>query len=240
MPLVKKGNLQLKVVPGFVIDDDGDGLLSSRVTFRGQASSVGQRPKREDPHPTDGRLRCFKTSYTTDGPLCTVIAEYVGLDAGTTTKIRWISDTSSSVQPIQAHPNFVTARFSPKPLKEMGWDAERQIFPDNSAEAEVEGLLGVRSFLAPEQTVSGFFYTSDKAWLQKWIDAVGCTFVALPGDADAVVTANYKAVSKNHDTKALLATVSYEKYAHLYKVNFSSRISTGGWNKLIYPAAPTS
>jgi hypothetical protein len=237
MPTIKRGDLSLKEVPGTTIEDDGEGLLTSRVTFRGQRGGEKNRPTTGTVHPDDSRLQCYRSSYTLEGQTCTVVSEYVGIDSGVTTKIKWTSDTSSSVQPIQSHPNFVTARYSPKPLKEMGWDPERQIYPDSSAEAEVEGLLGVRSFMAPEQTVSGYFYTSDKSWLQKWVDGVGKTFTSLPNDSDAVVTTTFQAVSKNHTTKALLATVSYEKYAHLYKVNFSSRIATGGWNKLIYQAA---
>lgn len=237
MPTIKKGDLSLKVVPGIVIEDDGEGLLTSRVTFRGQRSAVSSRPSKGDAHPEDSRLKCYKSGYTLEGQTCTVVAEYVGIEGGVTTAVRWTSDTSSSVQPIQAHPNFVTARWSPKPLKDYGWDADRQIYPDTNAESEVEGLLGVRSFLAPEQTVSGYFYTSDKEYLQKWVNAVGQTVEKLPDDQTAIVTSTFKAVSKNHDRKSLMATVSYEKYAHLYKVNFAVRIATGGWHRYIYDRA---
>jgi hypothetical protein len=240
MPTIKKGDLSLKPIPGWVVDEDGEGLLTSRVVFKGSRAALGSKPKQNDPHPFVSNLLCYKSSSQSDGQTATVSCDYVGIAAGTTTGIRWSSDTSSSVQPIQAHPNFTKATWSDKPLRDYGWDDDKGLFPDGDLQAGTAGLLGVRSFLAPEQTVSGFFYTSDKSWLQKWLDGVGCTIEALPGDKAAVVTSNFKAASSNHDRKSLLASVSYEQYAHIYKVNFTVRIATGGWNKLVYNRAPTS
>lgn len=243
MPTVTKGNIPgLELQPGWSIENDGHGLLTSRLTFRCEKSSVGNRPKKLDAHPEDNRLLCHRSSYTSDGAWATVTSEYVGLESGTYTEIQWAADFAGSTQPIQAHPNFTKVTFGglTKPLKEMGWDSNAQFYPETNAEAESLGLVGIRQFIAPEMGVSGIFYTTDKAWLQKWVDGTGKTFTALPGDSSVVLISTFVPVSANHDRKALLTGVSYEMFAHVYKVSFQAKVATGGWHKYIYDRAATT
>jgi len=171
-----------------------------------------------------------------------VTADYIGIDGGgSKTKIRWNTDFSSSSQPIKAHPNFLKVSFATdKALKDKGWNDELQRFDENNEDAVEAGLVGVSAFLAPEQTVGGMFYTEDQEYVQKWVDGIGKTFVALPDTDGLVIMSKYKPISSQHDTKALLTGVAYERYAHLYKVTFTSRVATGGWNKLIYEKNDTN
>ena len=57
--LIKKGNTggSLQLQPDWTIESDGYGLLTSRLTFKCDASGVaGRAPKSGDAHPQDGRL----------------------------------------------------------------------------------------------------------------------------------------------------------------------------------------
>lgn len=238
-----KGSVSgLELQPGWSIENDGHGLLTSRLTFRCEKSAVGSRPAKLAAHPEDNRLQCHRSSYTMDAAYAVVTSEYVGLEAGTTSDIQWSADFSGSTQPIQAHPNFLKKVFgsAPNPLKDLGWNSEAQFFPESNAVAEANGLVGIRQFIAPEMSVSGVFYTTDKAWLQKWVDGIGKTFEALPGDTSVVLISQFKPNTQYHDRKALLTGVGYEMFAHLYKVSFQSKVATGGFHKFIYDRASTS
>lgn len=243
MPEKIKGNVAgLEIQPGWTIESDGEGLVTSRVTFRGKKGSEGNRPKQNDAHPEDANLLCYKSSYTSDASWVTVTADYIGIEGGgSKTKIRWNTDFSSSSQPIKTHPNFLKVSFqTDAPLKDKGWSDEQQRFDENNEDAVDAGLVGISAYLAPEQTVGGMFYTSDQEYVQKWVDGIAKTFVALPDTNGLVILSTYKPISANHDTRALLTGVAYERYAHLYKVTFTSRVATGGWNKLIYDKNPTT
>lgn len=243
MPTITKGNITgLELQPGWSIENDGHGLLTSRLTFRCEKSAVGNRPKKLDAHPEDNRLQCHRSSYTMDGAWAVVTSEYVGLEAGTYTEIQWSADFAGSTQAIQSHPNFTKVVFGTqtKPLRELGWNSEAQFFPETDAVAEVNGLVGQRQFIAPEMGFSGMFYTSDKAWLQKWVDGAGKTFESLPGDSSVVLISQFKPNSIYHDRKSLLTNVSYEMYAHIYKVNFAGKVATGGFHRYIYDRASTT
>lgn len=231
----------LELQPGWSIENDGHGLLTSRLTFRCEKSAVGSRPGKLAAHPEDNRLQCHRSSYTMDGAWATVTSEYVGLEAGTYTEIQWSADFAGSTQPIQAHPNFITPKFqTTTALKSLGWDSDAQLFPETDATAEVNGLVGLRSYIAPEMGVSGVFYTTDKAWLQKWADGVGKTFTSLPGDSSVVLISTFTPVSALHDRKALLTGLTYEMFAHVYKVSFQAKVATGGWHRYVYDRASTT
>lgn len=230
----------LELQPGWSIENDGHGLLTSRLTFRCEKTSVSNRPAKLAAHPEDFRLLCHRSSYTMDGAWATVTSEYVGLESGTYTEIQWSADFSGSTQPIQSHPNFVNAKFQTStPLVDLGWDSAAQVFPETNATAESNGLLGIRSYIAPEMSVNGIFYTTDKAWLQKWADGVGKTFTALPGDSSVVLISAFVPVSAYHDRKALLTGLTYELFANVYKVSFQAKVATGGWHRYIYDRAST-
>lgn len=234
-----KGSFKNEVQPGWIVEDDGNGLLTSRIVFIIDGDRGTGGPAKLAEHPFDNRLKCHKVSHTVDTAKRTVAtAEYVGIASGAYTPIDFKADYSSAAQRIQAHPGFTTTKYTAsKPLIECGWDGTK--FLETDADAKANGLLGVTSYVAGEMSVSGTFYTSSKEWLQKWVDGVGKTIEALPGDSGVVLPSKIEAISSKHDRKGLLANVSYEQFAHLYKVSFSVRVATGGWNSAIYDRAST-
>lgn len=233
-----KGSFKKQVQPGWVIENDGYGLLTSRVTFIDDSESASGGPKKLEAHPFDERLQCHKVTYTLNSAKrSTAVADYVGLEAGTYTTIDFRAEYSGASQPIQAHPKFskdMGYNGAAKKLMDYGWDGTK--FSEDDAEANTAGLVGVKSYVAGEMSVSGTFYTSSQGWLQKWVDAVGKTVEKLPGDAPVVLPAAVP-ISSNHDRIGLMTNVSYEQYAHLYKVSFTVRVATGGWHKYIYDRA---
>ena len=239
---INKGNVNgLELQPGWSIEGDGFGLLTSRLAFRCKKESVGSRPTKLTAHPEDGRLQCHRSSFTMDGAWALVTAEYVGIESGTNTEIQWAADFTGSTEAINAHPNFVNAKFeTTTPLKDLGWDSEVGAFPDDNAVAEANGLVGIKQFLFPQISVSGNFYTSSKEWVQKWVNGAGKTFEYLPNADKVVVISDFEPISSFHDRKSLLTGVGYEMFAHLYKVNFQAKIATGGFHKYVYKKASTT
>lgn len=228
------------IQPGWTIEDDGFGLLTSRVTFVNDSDSAGGGPAKLAPHPEDSRLLCHKVAYTVNSARRSVaIADYVGLAQGTYTPIDFRADYSGSSESIMAHPKFSTGTAyngATKKLLDYGWDIDAGQFDPTNADAIAAGLVGTKKFITGEMSVSGTFYTSSKEWLQKWVNGVGKTIQQLPGDSSVVIPA-FSPSSPNHDLPGLLTNVSYEMYAHLYKVSFSVRVATGGWHKYIYKRA---
>jgi len=228
MSIIKGGVSRLEPQPGWIIESDGEGLLTSRVIWRGRKGSEGSRPATGAAHPNDNRLQCYRSSFQLDASWATVTAEYIGLEGGSSTKTKFTADFSSQTVPIQSHPDFATV------LKDKGkWDVEKQAFSEVDTEAMKEGLAGVQSFLAPDQTVTGYFFTANKGDIQGWVNGVGKTFAVGQG-GEVVLRTDFQPASKNHDKPALLTGVSYESYSHLWKITFTVRAATGGWNKLIY------
>jgi hypothetical protein len=230
---VTGNNLQ----PSFAIENDGFGLLTSRVVFRGDGATI---PDKGSLHPEDSRLKVHRTvaSYDAAG-IDAITVDYVGIADGGNTEIQWSVDYASSTLPIQSHPNFFKVTFGGalKKIKDLGWNDEKGIFPSDDPTAEKEGLVGIRSYLAPEVSVSGLFYTNSKAYVQQWINGVGKTFQTLPNSDKVVLPNVFQPISANHDRFSLLTGVGYEMFADLYKVTFQARCASGGWHKYIYDRA---
>jgi len=240
MPNYKtKGSFSNEIQPGWSIEDDGFGLLTSRVTFVNDSTEAKGGPAKGDAHPFDSRLQCHKVTYTVNSAKRSVaVADYVGLAQGTYTPIDFRADYSGASQPIQSHPKFASGlgyNGATKKLMDYGWTGTK--FDEEDADAVSSGLVGVKNYVAGEMSVSGIFYTSSKDWLQSWVNGVGKTIEKLPGDAGVVLPPS-AAISTNHDRIGLLTNVSYEQYAHLYKVSFTVRVATGGWHKYVYERAP--
>ena len=240
MPNFKtKGSFNKEIQPGWTIENDGFGLLTSRVIFIHDSDRATGGPSKGAAHPFDSRLQCHKVSYTVNSARRSVAtADYVGLAEGTATPIDFRADYSGATQPIQSHPKFFAGtgyNGADKKLMEYGWDGTK--FDEEDATAVEKGIVGVKSYVAGEMSVSGTFYTSSKEWLQQWVNGVGKTIEKLPGDSGVVLPTVTSAISSYHDRIGLLTNVSYENYAHLYKVSFTVRVATGGWHKYIYERA---
>lgn len=240
MSLVSKGNklVTLQLQPGWVIENDGFGLLTSRLTFKIDADVVdAKKPKENEAHPRDGRLLCHRSSYVTnESGISTVTAEYVGLASGSMSKVQVTGDIALSTQPIQTHPKFYqgTAGSTGKPLKDLGWDEAAQAFPESNAEAIANALVGVKSYLAPDLQYTGTYYTNSKEILLSNQKMTGKTFQTIAGAESMVIPPILAAISKFHIRYGFMTAVTYEQFANIYKVRFTFRVATGGWHSLIY------
>jgi hypothetical protein len=235
-----KGSFSSEIQPGWTIEDDGFGLLTSRVVYINDSDKATGGPAKLSAHPYNERLQCHKVSYTINSAKRSVAtADYVGISSGSYTPIDFRADYSSASLSIGSHPGFSVKKYSAtKALIDCGWANGK--FDETNADAIANGLVGVKNYVAGEMSVSGTFYTSSKEWLQKWVDGVGKTIDALPGDSGVVLPSKFEPISAKHTKKGLLTNVSYEQYAHLYKVSFTVRVATGMWNTAIYDAASTT
>ena len=235
-----KGNASktLELQPGWTIDNDGRGLLTSQLTFVCDAEVVdAKKPKQNAAHPVDGRLLCHKATYTVnDNGVAIVSASYVGIETGQMTTLEVTGDVALNTAPIQAHPKFYkgTAGDTGKPLKDLGWDNATKSFPETDAEAVDKALVGINSFLSPDIQVTGTYYTSSATILRDNQKMVGKTFAKIVGGDTMIVPAIVTALSKYHTRSALMTGCAYEQYANVYKVRFTIRVSQGGWHNLIY------
>jgi hypothetical protein len=229
--LITKGNTgRLELQPDFTIEQDGFGLLTSRLTFRCDGDKASNlAPKREDAHPIDGRLKCHKSTWTINkANLATIVSDYVGIELGENTKIQIKGDVVTGTQPIQAHKDFL------KVLKPLGWSSQSGTFPDTNAKAVENAMVGIRSFLSADSQISATFYTSLKSVVNDGVNMVGKTFLKMAGMEDVVLPSGNQGISAFHDRYAMLTGLSYEKFAHLYKVSFTIRISPGGYHNKVY------
>jgi hypothetical protein len=238
--LIKKGNklTTLQLQPGWTIEGDGYGLMTSRLTFSCDASvAQAKKPKTNDPHPKDGKLLCHKSTYSiNDNDLATITADYVGIESGNMTRVIVSGDTGLATQDIQVHPKFFqgNAGQTGKPLMDLGWDMAEKAFPATNAEAVSNALVGIKSFLAPDLQFSGIYYTSSKEILSSNQKMVGKTFKEIAGASDMVIPQSLTFSSAKHTRFGLMTSCNYEIYANIYKVRFTFRVATGGWHSYIY------
>lgn len=242
MSIITKGTVgALVAAPGWTIENDGFGLLTSTVTFRGDDGSTN--PAVGDEHPYDSRLKLHKMSWSINpGETKTLTAYYVGIVQETHTDIEYESDIASSVQSLKAHPKFLATAYNgaSSSLRDYGWDDGVPGYPADNATAASAGLTGIKSFVAGEQTITGTFYTKSKTYLQNTVNAQGKTFESLWGDTNLVIPTGNVPVSANHDRIGLVASVGYKLFAkNIWKVTFTCRVSPGGWHKYIYERVPT-
>jgi hypothetical protein len=229
--LIKKGSVSgLELQPDWTIEQDGFGLLTSRLTFRCDADKAANlAPKSGEAHKEDGRLKCHKSTWTINkSGLATVFSDYVGIETGDRTRIQIKGDIVTSTQPIQVHKDFL------KVLKDLGWNSQSQTFPDTNAKAVQNAMVGIRSFLSADSSITATYYTSLKSEVNDGVNMVGKTFLKMAGMEDVVLPSGNQGISAFHDRFAMLTGLSYEKFAHLYKVNFSIRISPGGYHNKVY------
>jgi hypothetical protein len=240
MPLLAKGNklTSLQLQPGWVIENDGFGLLTSRLIFKVDAASAdAKKPKENEAHPKDGRLLCHRSSYViNESEIATVTAEYVGISTGSITKIQITGDIALSTQPIQTHPKFYKGQAGQtgKPLKDLGWDEASQSFPESNAEAINNALVGIKSYQVPDLQYTGTYYTNSKQVLLDNQKMVGKTFQTIAGWENIVIPPVLSPISNLHIRFGFMTAVTYEQFANVYKVRFTFRTATGGWHSLIY------
>jgi hypothetical protein len=240
--IIRKGynGNTLQLQPGWTIDSDGYGLLTSRLTFRCDKSAVGKAPKKGDPHPEDGRLSCFKSTWTVDSSeWATITSEYIGIESGSFTRFIPSGQVALGSEPIETHPNFYntpqpTFGSSPKPLSELGWDTGLQAFAVDDTTAKDNWLVGIKSYLAPSIQYSGTYYCNNISGVTDTMKVVGKTFAKFVGIEDFPDVQLGKSVSKNHDRFAFMTGANFEQFGNIWKINITFRISPGGWHSFIY------
>lgn len=233
---------KLNAEPGWEVEDDGHGLLTSVVTFKGDKDA--EMPAAKSKHPGDERLQLHRAKYSIIGGKAKLVtAYYVGIAEGIWTTCEWEPDSNMTSQKIQTHPNFnKTAWVAEQPLSKLGWDpARNQFSPDTDSAAAKYDLVGQETYVRPEMSIGVLFYTSDKSTVQAMIDNNGSYFMdlKLKGMDTLVLPKNIKMASQYRESAWLMAGVNYKPYAHLWKVSFRILVATGGWHKYIYPKAQT-
>jgi hypothetical protein len=238
--LIKKGNSlsQISLQPGWVIENDGYGLLTSQLTFVCDASSVSAKaPKVKSVHPEDSRLTCAKSSYVVNANgIAVITSSYLGIESGNFTRFQVTGQVALTTQPIQTHPKFVTGKAgsSGKPLKDLGWDNETQTFPSTDADAVTYGLVGVKSYLVPDIQMTGNYYCNSLKGVEDAQKMVGKTFASFAGIEDFPNPKTGSPVTSYHDRFGLVTGCTYENYGTVFKVSFTFRLASGGWNGLVY------
>lgn len=258
MARVSKGNSLSGLVlqPGWTIEEDGFGLLTSRLTFvtahgSGEDSSptiLDEVPRRGDAHPKDSRLQCHRSSSTLNANgLAVVVSEYVGIASGNMTAPEVSGRGNMSTEPIASHPRFATdiggtpsaplngAVFANSTFKEFSYDP-----------SAVYQKQGVRSYLAPGFGVNGHFYTSDIAVARALKESVGKSSgsgkfanIQLLGSLTGVGGQNSDSwygqwTTADEIPQLLLTGISLEFFGNLVKVSYDVTFAPYGWDRDIY------
>jgi len=259
MARVSKGNplTSLILQPGWTIEEDGFGLLTSRLVFvTGHGSDTDasplileDAPKRGDAHPKDTRLTCHRTTVTCNANgLAVITSEYIGIASGNMTAVEVSGRANMSQEPIATHPDFVSriggqdgaplngAQFSNGAFVRFAYD------PDASPNKE-----GVRSYLNPGFGVSGHFYTSDITAAQKLKDSLGKTsgsgifagiqllggLGSINGQTSDSWYGNWTVKNKEYD-QLLLSGLAIDFFGTLVKVSYDITYQRYGWDPDIY------
>lgn len=236
MPNYKtKGSFSDEIQPGWTVEDDGFGLLTSRVTFISDGNRGRANVAKKDAHPFDSRLQCHRVSFTVNSASRTVTtAEYVGISGGSETEADVKVDYSAGSQPIQTHPKFANGpayNEAEHELKFYGWTGTK--FDEEDLLAKTAGLVGIKSYVVGEMSVSATFYTTALNTVTTFMNGVGKTIEDLPSGGKLSMPSGTP-ISANHDRMLLVTGCSYETFAHLFKVSVLIRVATGGWHKYIY------
>lgn len=142
-----------------------------------------------------------------------------------------------------AAPVYATKTLTSSPTEYEGNNGSRFSEPSGNKflgfkVAANKGYYGKTNYLAPQTSFSGHFYTSDASNVTGMRDRVGKTsgtnlFNSIKVVPDYVGT-TFVNGSKN---QLLLAQVSFEDYASLYKVTFEVRFNREGYEPSVYATA---
>jgi len=265
MARVSKGDSlgQLKLQPGWTAEEDGFGLLTSRLTFvighgsDDQSAPISQAPKRGDSHPKDVRMSCHRasTTYNQNG-LAVVVAEYIGIANGNSTIPEVSGRGNMSTDPITTHPKFVEkiggtkeepkngAIFSESTGLFINFDRVPPGTPNSNG--DVAGFIktGVRSYLNPGFGITGHFYTKDTGVAKSLKEQMGRSSgtgsyggVNLLGGLSGLGTSESiwgKWTTKEEVPQLLLTGVAIDFFGTVVKVSYDLTFAKDGWDYDIY------
>ena len=258
MARVSKGNplTTLKLQPGWTIEEDGFGLLTSRLTFvighgsddNASPTILNDAPRRGDTHPKDPRLACHRSASTCNANgLAVVVSEYVGISAGNMTTPEVSGRGNMSTEPIASHPDFASriGGTAASPLNGAQFD-NTGIFRAFQHQSVGINKEGVRSYLNPGFGVSGHFYTSDLAVARNLKESLGKSSgsgkfagVQLLGGLGGINGQTSDSWYGNWTTddeldQLLLTGIAIDFFGNLVKVSYDITYARYGWDTDIY------
>ena len=264
MARVEKGNSlsSLTLQPGWTIEEDGFGLLTSRLTFVSShgsddnSSPIYNAPKRGDTHPKDTRMACHRasTTYNANG-LAVTVAEYIGIADGNKTAPEVSGRGNMSTDPITTHPKFASTLGGTKDAPKNGakFNETTGLFigfgPSTPPPKAGFNKEGVRSYLNPGFGISGHFYTSDVSVAKKFKEQMGKSSgtgsyggVNLLGGLSGLGSAGSDSIWGTWTTseevpQLLLTGVAIDFFGNLVKVSYDLTFAKDGWDMEIYEGA---
>jgi hypothetical protein len=265
MSYVNKGDSlnSLKVLPGWTIEDDGFGLLTSRIIYvtnhgSDEGSSplvLNDAPKRGDAHPKDYRLTCHRASSTIGANgLAQISAEYIGIATGNMTNPEVSGRGNMSTDPITTHPEFETkiGGTSASPLNGAKFQDATGLFIgfDGAGKTPNGNKMGVRSFLNPGFGINGHFYTSDIKVAARLRDRLGKTSgngsfggINLMGGLSGLGK-NTQSIwgtwsSETELDQLLLTGLAVDFFGTVIKLSYDMTYAPYGWDRDIYDNGET-
>jgi hypothetical protein len=251
MAYKNKGNAltQPKLQAGYTIENDGYGLLTSRLTYRIDQTRVETNaPKKGDPHPKDTRLKAWKVMWTRDqNDLGTINADYIGFAQGdsTTPIVSGVGVTQQEA--IDTHISFESAigGTPAAPINGATFDGAGKFtgFPHND-DSKTAGTINLRAYLAPTLGFSGIVYVSSFTTVQSVVDNIGKTskdgsFAGLQlvykKTAEWVIGSPGGADGNWH--QLFLDSVNFEEFGLVYKISYTVRYFAYGFNPKVYSPA---
>jgi len=251
MAYKNKGNAltQPKLQAGYTIENDGYGLLTSRLTYRIDQTRVETNaPKKGDPHPKDTRLKAWKVMWTRDqNDLGTINADYIGFAQGesTTPIVSGVGVTQQEA--IDTHISFESdiGGTPAAPINGATFDGAGKFtgFPHND-DSKTAGTINLRAYLAPTLGFSGIVYVSSFTTVQSVVDNIGKTskdgsFAGLQlvykKTAEWVIGSPGGASGNWH--QLFLDSVNFEEFGLVYKISYTVRYFAYGFNPKVYKPA---
>lgn len=239
-----------KLQAGYTIENDGYGLLTSRLVYRIDRTRVeSNAPKKGDPHPKDPRLKAWKIMWTRDeNDLGTITADYIGFAIGdsTTPIVSGIGVTQQEA--IDTHISFESGigGTPAAPINGATFDANGKFtgFPHSQATKDA-GVVNLKAYLAPTLGFSGIVYVGQFINVQSLVDAIGKTskngmFTGLQlvyKKESEWVIGSPGGAQGNWD-QLFLDSVNYEEFGMVYKISYTVRYFAYGFNPKVYSRAP--
>ena len=248
MAYKNKGNPLTKpeLLSGYTIENDGYGLLTSRLAYRIDQTRVeSNAPKKGDPHPKDSRLTAWKVMWTRDhNDFATIQADYIGFAEGdsTTPIVSGVGVTQQEA--IDTHILFEKdiggTPASPKNGATFDGNGKFTGFPHNASSKEA-GTVNLRAYLAPTLGFSGVVYVKAFTTIQNVVNQIGKTskdgkFAGLQlvyNKSSEWVIGSPGGAAGNWD-QLFLDSVNYEEYGLIYKINYTVRYFAYGFNPKVY------
>ena len=238
-----------KLQAGYTIENDGYGLLTSRLVYKIDQTRVeSNAPKKGDPHPKDSRLKAWKVMWTRDqNDLGTITADYIGFAVGASTTPIVSGVGVTQQEAIDTHISFESdiGGTPAAPINGCTFDGNGKFtgFPHNN-DSKTAGTINLRAYLAPTLGFSGIVYVSNFTTVQSVVDNIGKTsksglFAGLQlvykKEAEWVIGSPGGADGNWH--QLFLDSVNYEEFGLVYKISYTVRYFAYGFNPKVYSPA---